>query len=59
MRITVADILGREIVRLVEGHRPAGWHSVRFDARGLPGGLYFYRLQAGRKQFARPMIVVR
>lgn len=45
--LVVYDVLGREVVRLVEGELPAGWHRARFDAGSLPSGVYLYRIQAG------------
>lgn len=46
VRLTVFDILGREITTLVNELRPAGTHSVRWDASSFPSGVYFYRLEA-------------
>ncbi len=46
-RLSVYDMLGREVSVLVNGRTEAGVHRVPFDARGLSNGLYFYRLQAG------------
>ncbi len=45
----VYDLLGREVVRLVEGHREARYHRVVWDgrdARGreVPTGLYIARM---------------
>ncbi len=45
--LTVYDVLGREVARLVQGELPAGTHRARFDAGNLPSGVYFYRIQAG------------
>lgn len=45
--LRVFDALGREVAQLEEGLRRAGTHTVRFEAEGLPSGLYFYRLRAG------------
>lgn len=42
--LKVFDILGREVVTLVNGELNAGSHSVVFDAKDLPSGVYFYRL---------------
>ena len=44
VRLTVYDVLGREITVLVEGTRLAGTHEARFDGSRLPSGLYVYRL---------------
>jgi hypothetical protein len=46
VRLTVYDVLGRAVAVLVNERRDAGVHQVRFDASGLPSGVYFYRLQA-------------
>ena len=45
--LTVFDITGREVARIVDGYRDAGWHSVTFEAEHLASGLYVYRLEAG------------
>ncbi len=47
VRLTVYDLLGREVVRLAEGLQPAGPHAVVLDGTGLPDGLYLIRLDAG------------
>jgi hypothetical protein len=45
--LKVYDLLGREVAVLVNERMAAGVHQVTFDAAGLAGGMYFYRLQAG------------
>lgn len=47
VRLTITDVLGREIVVLVNDEKPIGTYSVNFDASLLSSGLYFYTLQAG------------
>ena len=42
VRLEVFDAQGRSARVLEDGIRPAGRHSVRFDADGLPSGLYIY-----------------
>jgi hypothetical protein len=52
--LKVYDILGKEIVTLVNEEKPAGTYEVEFSAKGgsasggdaynLPSGIYFYRL---------------
>ncbi len=47
VKLSVFDLLGREVALLVDGERSAGYYSVQFDGKSLPSGIYFYRLQAG------------
>ena len=43
--LKVYDLQGREVVSLLEDWKDAGVHSIEFDARRLPSGVYFYKLQ--------------
>jgi len=45
--LKVYDLIGHEIITLVNKPHAAGWHSVFFDSHGLVDGVYFYRLQVG------------
>ena len=45
--LKVYDILGNEIITLVNERKSAGNYSVNFNASNLPSGIYFYRMQAG------------
>ena len=47
VRLVVYDALGRLVSEVVGGEQAAGQHEVRWDARGLPSGVYFYRLTTG------------
>ncbi len=42
--LKVFDVLGREVTTLVDGELNAGEHTVVFNAKDLPRGVYFYRL---------------
>ena len=57
--LTVHDVLGREVARLVEKELPAGWHRARFDAGNLSSGVYLYRIQAGDFQDTGRMILLK
>lgn len=46
-RLVIFDMLGRVIEILAEGRQTPGEHSVRWDATGVPAGVYFCRLEAG------------
>ncbi len=44
VRITVFDILGREVTTLVDSPRSKGTYKTLFDAAGLSSGIYMYTL---------------
>jgi len=46
VRLSISDMLGREVSVLVNGRRNAGVHEFTFDGTGLPSGAYYYRLLA-------------
>ncbi len=58
-RLAVYDLLGHEVATLVDGLRPAGRHSARFDAGGLASGAYVYRLEAADRIVVRTMVLVK
>jgi hypothetical protein len=57
--LKVFDLVGREIVTLVNETKPAGTYSVLWNADKLPSGIYLYRLNAGGSSIARKMILLR
>lgn len=58
-RLTVYDVLGREVAVLVNGEMPVGAHQVTFDASSLASGMYLYRLTAGGQVITRRMMLVK
>jgi len=47
VNITVYDMLGREVSKLVNEEKLSGSYEVQFDGSKLSSGVYFYRLHAG------------
>jgi hypothetical protein len=47
VKLTVCDILGKEVATLVIGKQAPGRYTVKFDGGALASGVYFARLQAG------------
>ena len=45
--VKVYDLLGREVMTLVNERKSAGSYQVLFDAHLLPSGVYFYSLESG------------
>jgi len=57
--LKVYDMLGREVVALVNQRQDAGSYSVRFDGSRLASGIYFYRLEAGNFVSVKKLVVVK
>jgi hypothetical protein len=59
VRLTVHDMLGREVATLMNKAVPAGRHEVTMDGSGLASGMYMYRLQAGEYVATRRLVVMK
>jgi hypothetical protein len=59
VRLSVYDILGREVDVLVNGKMEAGRHEIRWNAAGEASGIYFYRLQAGSYSATKKLMLVK
>jgi hypothetical protein len=57
--LAIFNTLGQRVTELVNGEVEAGYHEVKFDAAGLPSGVYLYRLQAGGYVEAKKLLMVR
>jgi hypothetical protein len=57
--LEVYDVLGRRVATLAEGKRQAGRHEASLQARKLPSGVYFGRLEAGGETRTQKITVVR
>lgn len=59
VRLKVYDLLGREVVSLVNDVLPAGTHQVTFEGRGLSSGTYLYLLEAGSFRQVKRMTLLK
>ena len=59
VRLTVYDMVGRQVATLVNETVQAGVHNVNFDASSLSSGVYIYRLQAGSSTLSRKLTVIK
>jgi flagellar hook assembly protein FlgD len=63
VRLEIVDVAGRQVRTLVDGVRPAGSGSARWDGRDASGapaasGVYFARLTAGRETQVRRIVLM-
>jgi hypothetical protein len=52
-------MLGQRVAILTDDEQPAGTHLVTFDASGLSGGTYVYRIRSGAYSKARTFILLK
>ena len=59
VKLTVYDILGRVVTRLIDDRMTPGSYEIIFNAAGLASGLYFYRLETPDFVRTKKMILLR
>lgn len=57
--VRVYDVAGRQVATLQREHRAAGPQQVRWDARGVPPGVYFCQVRAGSLHGGRRIVIDR
>ncbi len=57
--IKVFDILGREVVTLVNENQNAGTYIVPFDGSNFASGVYFYSIRSGSFIETKKMILLK
>ncbi len=59
VHLAIYDVLGREVVALVNEMKEAGAYTATWDATAMPSGVYFYRLNAGTFSETRKLLLLR
>jgi hypothetical protein len=59
VKLTVYNITGQEMARLVDGSLAAGVYRVAFDGSRCASGVYFYRLTGNGFSQARKMLLIK
>ena len=59
VKISVYDMLGREVAVLVNDYLESGIHTTLFDGKNLSSGVYVYRIEAGSFVKARRMVLLK
>jgi hypothetical protein len=57
--LKVYDVLGREVMTLVNGEQEAGVYNLSLNGATLSSGIYFYRLQSGNFVQTKKMMLVK
>lgn len=63
IKLTVYDILGREVRTVISGRLSSGSHTINWDGRNargqrVPAGVYFYVLQSGPTRLVKRLVFV-
>ncbi len=59
VKITVYNVLGREIKNLFNDYKTPGSYELSFDASNFASGTYFYRIEAGDFVQVKKMVLVK
>jgi plastocyanin len=58
-KVTIYDLIGNELLNLVNENLEAGKFSVTWDASNYPSGLYFYKITSGSYSATKKMMLVK
>lgn len=59
VKVSVFNMLGQEVAKVVDAPMQAGFHTVSFDGSKLASGVYFYRIDAGDFHAMKKMVLVK
>ena len=59
VHLSVYNLLGEEVARLVNEQQRAGKYTASFNAAALPSGIYLYRLTAGGVSSVKKMTLMK
>jgi len=57
--LKVYDVLGKEVLTLVDETKEPGYYEIGFNASGLPSGIYFYRMQSGEYVSVKKLLLLK
>jgi len=59
VKLTVTDVLGKEVATLVSGRQAPGTYTETWDATSQPAGVYFYKLVTNNIVKVKKMLLVK
>jgi hypothetical protein len=57
--LKVFNALGQEVATIFDGEQLAGKYIATFDGKGLPSGVYYYRLQADGVSLTQKLVLMK
>jgi hypothetical protein len=57
--LRIYNLMGQEVATVAKGVQAAGVHTVNYDLKDLPSGVYVYRIESGSFSQARKMMLIR
>lgn len=59
VNIEVFNVVGERVATLFNGNLKKGYHEITFDAAGLQSGVYFYKVNAGKYNTVKKMLLIK
>ena len=59
VKITLYDVIGREVMVPVNEFKVPGYYEIKFDASALASGVYFYKIEAGSYVNTKKMMLIK
>ncbi|MDQ3019997.1 MAG: T9SS type A sorting domain-containing protein [Bacteroidota bacterium] len=57
--LKVYDVIGKEVITLVNEKKSPGKYSVEFDGSNLSNGIYFYKIESGKFVSTKKMLLIK
>ncbi|MDP8205391.1 MAG: C25 family cysteine peptidase [Candidatus Electryonea clarkiae] len=59
VQLTVYNVLGQQVMQVIDQQLQAGFHSRSIDFSDMASGLYFYTIKAGEFEQSKKMIILK
>ena len=59
VKLLIFDVLGKEIITLVDQKQKAGNYEIKWNAENRPSGIYFYQLKTDNYSMTKKMIYIK
>jgi hypothetical protein len=59
VKLSIYDLLGKEVTVLVDERQAAGFHQIEFNADGMASGIYLYQIKTEGFVQTKKMLLIR